>query len=181
VDQVCVSYQGDIAAMEKWYVAHGKLRNEELLWKQFCLRNFESYYSCIKVPTVNPHARRVQPYFSGYMFVHVYLELIGKSNPAWMPGGIGLASFDDEPVFVSDDLVYATKKQINNLNMVSGEPTIPLCNGDNVAIHDGVFEVYVGVFETRLSGTDWVRVLMSLLDNWIISVDLPVSRIHRIY
>jgi transcriptional antiterminator RfaH len=79
--------------MKKWYVAHSKPRNEELLWKQFCLRNFETYYPCIKVQMVNPRARQVQPYFPGYLFVRVDLDLIGRSAVEWVPGGVGLVSF----------------------------------------------------------------------------------------
>ena len=70
--------------MEKWYVARSKPRSEELLWKQFCLRNLESYYPIVKVQTVNPRARQVQPYFPSYLFVHVDLDLIGRSVLDWI-------------------------------------------------------------------------------------------------
>ena len=151
--------------MEKWYVAHSKSRNEELLWKQFCLRNIESYYPCIKVPTVNPRARQVQPYFPGYLFVHVDLELVGRSTLEWIPGGAGLVSFGDEPAFVPESLIYTIQQQIENLMVVSGENPIPLRKGDNIVIHNGVFKGYEGIFDIQLSGTDRVRVLLSLLEN----------------
>lgn len=166
--------------MEKWYVARSKPRSEELLWKQFCLRDFESYFPCIKVQTVNPRARKVQPYFPGYLFVHVDLELIGKSTIEWMPGGVGLVSFGDEPAFVPDNLVYALKQRIENLKQVSRENPIPLRKGDNVAIHGGVFTGYEGIFDIQLSGTDRVRVLLSLLDNRLIPVELPASYLYHI-
>jgi transcriptional antiterminator RfaH len=166
--------------MEKWYVAHSKPRNEELLWKQFCLRNLESYYPCIKVQTVNPRARQVQPYFPSYLFVHVDLDLIGRSTLDWAPGGAGLVSFGDEPAFVPDNLVYTIKRRLENLNRASDNTFIPLCKGDNIAIHDGVFAGYEGVFDVQLSGSDRVRVLLSLLDNRFIPVELPASRIHLI-
>lgn len=163
--------------MEKWYVAHSKPRNEELLWKQFCLRNIESYYPCINVPTVNPRARKIQPYFPGYLFVHVDLKLIPKSSLEWMPGGIGLVSFGNEPAFVPDSLIFAIKQRIDRLKMVSEER---FCKGDNIAIHAGLFAGQEGIFDIRLSGTDRVRVLLSLLDNRLIPVEMPVSYMHRI-
>ena len=166
--------------MEKWYVAHSKPRNEELLWKQFCLRNLESYYPCIKVQTVNPRARKVQPYFPGYLFVYVDLELIGRSILEWIPGGDGLVSFGDEPAFVPDSLIYAIKQQIENLKLASEENPIPLHKGDNVAIYGGTFAGYEGIFDVRLSGADRVRVLLSLLDNRLIPVEMPASYIRRI-
>ena len=166
--------------MEKWYVAHSKPRNEELLWKQFCLRNIESYYPCINVPTVNPRARKVQPYFPGYLFVHVDLELIGKSTLEWMPGGVGLVSFGDEPASVPEKLICAIRQRIEHLNKALGKNYVPLCKGDIVAIHSGVFTGYDGIFDFQLSGTDRVQILLSLLDNRLIPVEMPASCIHLI-
>jgi len=167
--------------MEKWYVAHSKPRNEEFLWKQLCIRNLEAYYPCIKVQPVNPRARTVQPYFPGYLFVHVDLEWIGRSILEWMPGGVGLVSFGDEPASVPDSLIYSLKQRIEKLRMSSGEPLIPFCKGDIVAIHDGVFTGYEGIFDIQLSGTDRVRVLLSLLDNRQIPVEMPASSIDYIH
>lgn len=166
--------------MEKWYVAHSKPRNEELLWKQFCLRDLESYYPCIKVKTVNPRARQIQPYFPNYLFLHVDLDLIGRSTLDWMPGSAGLVSFGDEPAFVPDNLVYTIKLRIENLNSISDEGPIQLHKGESVAIHDGVFKGYEGIFDVQLSGADRVRVLLSLMDNQFIPVELSASHIHRI-
>jgi transcription antitermination factor NusG len=66
------------------------------------------------------------------------------------------------------------------LNIVSDETPIQLHKGDNVAIHEGVFKGYEGVFDIQLSGADRVRVLLSLMDDQFIPVELPASRIHRI-
>jgi len=166
--------------MKKWYVAHSKPRNEELLWRQFCLRNFESYYPCIKVTTVNPRARMMQPYFPGYLFVHVDLDLIGRSTLERIPGGIGLVSFGYEPAFVSDSMINAIKQRIESLKMVSEKKIISLCKGDRVVIHAGAFTNYEGIFDTQLSGSDRVRILLSLLDNRLLPVEMPVSYIHTI-
>jgi transcription antitermination factor NusG len=166
--------------MEKWYVAHSKPRNEELLWKQFCLRNIESYYPCINVQTVNPRARRVQPYFPGYLFVHVDLELIPKSTLQWMPGGVGLVSFGNEPAFIPDSLIYAIKQRLEQLETVPAEKPVPLNKGDHILIHEGAFKGYEAIFDIQLSGTDRVRVLLSLLGNRLLPVEMPTSCIHRI-
>jgi transcriptional antiterminator RfaH len=164
--------------MEKWYVAHSKPRSEELLWKQFCLRNLESYYPCIKVKTVNPRAQQVQPYFPGYVFVHVDLELTGRSVLEWIPGGAGLVSFNDEPAFVTDSLIYSIKQRMESLKMASGEGFVPLRKGDIVTVHSGAFTGYEGIFDIQLSGTDRVRILLSLLDNRQLPVEMPVSYVH---
>jgi transcription antitermination factor NusG len=166
--------------MEKWYVAHSKPRNEELLWKQFCLRKVESYYPFINVPTVNPRAKKVQPFFPGYLFIHVDLELINRSTLERVPGGIGLVSFGNEPAFIPDSLIYAIRQQIENLKLVSSDSHISLHKGDHIAIHDGFFKGYEGIFDIHLSGTDRVRILLSLLDDQQLSVEMPAICIHRI-
>lgn len=166
--------------MEKWYVARSKPRSEELLWKQFCLRNLESYYPCIKVQTVNPRARQVQSYFPCYLFIHVDLDQIGKSALDWLPGSAGLVSFGDEPAFVPDNLVYAIKEQIENLDNGLNKKNVNLYKGDRIAIHRGAFTGYEGVFDIQLSGSDRVRILLSLMDNRLIPVELQANHIHSI-
>lgn len=165
--------------MEKWYVARSKPRNEELLWKQFCLLNLESYYPRIKVKTVNPRARQTQPYFPGYLFVRIDLEIKGISIVEWMPGGVGLVTFGDEPAFISDSLVHEIKQRIEHLETASSEKTTPLSKGDPVLIHEGIFSGYEAIFDKQLSGTDRARVLLSLLDNRQLPVDLSIGCIRR--
>jgi transcriptional antiterminator RfaH len=166
--------------MEKWYVARSKPRNEELLWKQFCLRNLESYYPCVKASTVNPRARKWEPYFPGYLFVRVDLGLIGKSTLEWMPGGVGLVTFGDEPAFLSDGMIYEIKQRIENLKMGSEKDAISFCKGDPVVIRNGIFTGYEGIFDTQLSGADRVRVLLSSLENQLIPIEMPVSCVQHI-
>lgn len=166
--------------MEKWYVVRSKPRNEELLWKQFCLRNLEAYYPSIKVKTINPRARQVQSYFPCYLFVHIDLGQISKSILDWIPGSAGLVSFGDEPASVPDDLVYEIRQRIEKLGNNSDKTHITLCRGDKVAIHNSVFEGHEGIFDFRLSGTDRVRILLSLLNNRFMPIELPVSQIQLI-
>jgi len=166
--------------MEKWYVAHSKPRSEELLWKQFCLRNLESYYPSIKVKTVNPRAQQVQPYFPGYLFIHVDLDLTGRSLLEWIPGGDGLVSFGDEPAFVPDSLIDSIKQRIESLDTASGRAPILLRKGDIVTVRNGVFTGYEGIFDIQLSGSDRVRVLLSLMDNRQLPVEMPVSYVNRL-
>ncbi|MBI5296009.1 MAG: hypothetical protein HY869_11090 [Chloroflexi bacterium] len=166
--------------MEKWYVAHSKPRHEEILWKQYCIRNLESYYPCIKVNPVNPRAKKVQPYFPGYLFVHADLERVGISCLEWIPGAAGLVSFGDEPAFIPDSLIYAIRQRVDALVAATGQKTISLQKGDNIVIHEGIFMDYEGIFDIYLSGAERVRVLLSLIGNRQIPVELSVASIHRV-
>lgn len=166
--------------MKKWYVARSKPRNEELLWKQLCLRGLESYYPCIKAPTSNLHSRMAKPYFPGYLFVRVDLDLISRSTLEWIPGGVGLVSFGNEPAFVHDGVLHAIKHQIESLKMVSGNIVTPLCKGDHVIVDTGIFAGHKGIFDTRLSGSDRVRILLSFLNDGLLPVEMPAGYIHTV-
>ncbi|MBI5965078.1 MAG: hypothetical protein HY863_16480 [Chloroflexi bacterium] len=167
--------------MKNWYVAHSKPRNEELLWKQFCLRNLETYYPCIKTQALNSNAQRMQPYFPGYLFVNVDLGIVGRSSLEWIPGGAGLVSFGEEPAAVSESLISSIKQRVDSLEIDSKNKIVPFHKGDNVIVHNGVFKGYEGIFDVRLSGTDRARVLLSLLGDRQISVELSTTFLHRAF
>lgn len=97
-----------------------------------------------------------------------------------MPGGVGLVSFGDEPAFIPDSLIYAIKQRIESLAMSSGENSAPWRKGDNIVIREGILTGYEGIFDTQLSGTDRVHILLSLLGNRLVPVELSASCIHRI-
>lgn len=167
--------------MKQWYVAHSKPRSEELLWKQYCIRDLESYYPCMRVRTVNPRARQVQPYFPGYLFVHVDLMNVGISALEWVPGSDRLVSFGDEPATISESLVLAIRRRVEELDQAFEQTSILMQKGDSVMIHDGALSGYEGIFDIYLSGTERVRVLLSLLGNRQLPVELPASYLQRVY
>ncbi len=145
------------------------------------MRNLETYYPCIKMQTLNSNVQRMQPYFPGYLFINVDLEIVGRSTLEWIPGGGGLVSFGDEPAVVSESLISSIKQRVESLEMDSRKKVVPFHKGDNVIVHDGVFKGYEGIFDVRLSGTDRVRVLLSLLGDRQISVELPTGCLHRAF
>jgi transcription antitermination factor NusG len=89
-------------------------------------------------------------------------------------------SFGDEPAFIPGSLIYTIKQRIEGLKKDAAEKNIPLNKGDNVVVHDGVFTGYEGIFDIQLSGTDRARVLLSILENRLVSVEMPISCIHRV-
>jgi transcription antitermination factor NusG len=102
-----VSYQ--------WYTYHSQPYKEDLLWQQLQARNIEGYYPRIRVQTVNPRARKIKPYFPGYLFVHVDLDQIGISAVRWMPYGTGLVSFGGEPSIIPDGLIAAIRQRVGEI------------------------------------------------------------------
>jgi transcriptional antiterminator RfaH len=164
----------------QWYALHSKPMKEALLSEQLCLHQIESYFPCLRVKPVNPRARKVRPYFPGYVFGHVDLEQTNLSILQWMPGSTGIISFDGVPSIVPDSLIIAIRQRVDEINAAGGELFEGLRPGDLVMIQEGAFKGYEAIFDARLSGHERVRVLLKLLSRKQIPLELPSSQVQRI-
>jgi len=162
----------------QWYAMRSKPRKEDFLWGQLCAREIESFYPRTRVQTVNPRARKVRPYFPGYLFVHVDLERVGLSALLWMPGAAGLVAFDGQPAWVPENLINAIRYRVEEINIAGGEVMAGLKPGDLVMIEAGPFSGYEAIFNADLPGNERVRVLLKLLGDRQMPLDLPVGQIQ---
>ena len=163
-----------------WYALRSKPRKEDTVWEQLNHRGIETFYPRLRVHPVNPRARKVKPYFPGYLFVKVDLDDIGISTFRWMPHTLGLVSFGGEPAGVPDGLISAIKERVQDINAAGGEVFDGLQHGDKIWIHSGVFSGYEAIFDNRLPGKERVRVLLQLLGDYRnVPVELDVSQIRK--
>jgi len=163
----------------QWYVLHSKPMKESLLWEQLRLHNIESYYPCIRVHPVSAHARRVKPYFPGYIFGRVDLAQTNLSTLQWLPGAAGIVSFDGLPSSVPDHMIATIRRRVDEINSAGGELFYGLKSGDTVMIQDGPFSGYDAIFDTRLSGEERVRVFLKLLNRQQFPLELSSRQIRR--
>ena len=166
--------------MMQWYVLHTKPQKESFVFEQLCLRKIEAYYPKLQVKPVNPRARKLQPYFPGYLFVHVDLDQVCTSNLRWIPGVHNLVTYGNEPSFVSDTLLQAIRRKVDEINFAGGVTLHNVKPGDLVEIHFGPFAGYRAIFDARLSGNERVRVLLKMLQGRQVAVELPGGQIERI-
>ena len=164
---------------ESWYALRSKPRKEEVLWQQLLAREVEVFFPRIRVNPVNPRSRKLRPYFPGYMFVRVDLEEVGLSKFNWMPHAIGLVSFDGEPATVPENLIHEVRKRVDEIAAAGGEFFDGLQSGDPVRISSGPFAGYEAIFDTRLPGTERVRVLIQMLSDRNIPVELKSGQVER--
>ena len=162
-----------------WFALKSHPYKEDLLKHQAETHGFEVFYPRIRVQPVNPRSRRIHPYFPGYLFVHIDLEESGTSIFQWMPYASGLVSFGGEPSAVPDALIVAIRKRVGEIAEAGGELFDHLKAGDPVLIQGGPFEGYGAVFDTRMSGSERVRVLLKILNNQSVRVELPAGQIIR--
>ncbi|HUH96733.1 MAG TPA: transcription termination/antitermination NusG family protein, partial [Anaerolineales bacterium] len=117
-----------------WYVLQSKPNKEGYLYDQLLANRLEAFCPHIRVQPVNPRARKVKPYFPGYVFVQLDLENAKTSALGWMPGAHGLVSFDGHPADVPENLVQAIRRRVNEINAAGGELLESLRPGEKVVI-----------------------------------------------
>ncbi len=162
-----------------WYAIQSHPNKEDFLWNQLRLRDIEVFYPRVRVHTVNPRARKIKAYFTGYLFVRVDLDEMGVSTLQWMPHARGLISFGGEPAVVPEGLISAIRQRVGEISKAGGELFDGLQAGDEVIIHDGPFAGYEGIFDLRLTGSERVRVLLQLLNHTQIPVELDAGTIRK--
>jgi transcription antitermination factor NusG len=162
-----------------WYVLRSKPNKEDFFFDQLLAHRLEVYYPRIPVRTVNPRARKVRPYFPGYLFVNVDLDIVNPSVLHWMPGSAGLVTFDAEPASVPESLINAVRRRVDEINEAGGEQLDGLKPGDRVSIQGGPFSGYEAIFDAGLSGNERVRVLIKFLRGRQLPVELPTGFVQK--
>jgi len=146
-----------------WYVLQSKPNKEDFLFSQLQQRDIQVYYPRLRVDPVNPRSRKVRPFFPGYLFVNVDLEQTPLSSIAYVPGMNRVVCFDQEPAIVPEDIIQTI---IHNVEKINENPDLEynqLHQGDPVTIQGGPFEGYEAIFDTRLEGSERIRLLVKLL------------------
>lgn len=163
--------------MIHWYAFQSKTRKEQLLCEQLRVRQIETFFPYIRVRPVNPRARRIQPYFPGYVFGYVDLETAGRSVLDWIPGAIGIVNYGGEPVALSHHLINTLRQHLETINASESAVVERFQSGDLVTIHGGPFAGYEAIFDARLPGHDRVAVLLKMLQGSQIRAQLPIEQI----
>jgi transcriptional antiterminator RfaH len=163
----------------QWYALRSKPHKEEAVLHQVVTRGYEVFYPRLRVKPVNPRARKIQPYFPGYMFIRVDLEEAGLSTFQWMTHTAGLVNFGGEPAIVPAALIHAIQRRVAEIEINRGEPVDDLHSGDRIRIQYGPFLGYEAIFDARVSGTERVRVLLKLLNDRLVLLELDADIVER--
>ncbi len=163
-----------------WYVLHSKPNKEDFLYSQLRFRKIRVFYPRLKVTPVNPRARKVKPFFPGYLFVNVDLDEISMSSLTYVPGVNRVVSFDYEPAIVPDEVIATIEKNVTSINNAQTDAQKGLKHGDPVLILDGPFKGFMAIFDARLTGTERVRLLVKLLHGQQKKVQVPASMARAI-
>jgi len=162
-----------------WYALRSKTRKEDVVYRQLIGQDVETFYPRLRVNPVNPRSRRYKPYFPGYLFVRLDITELGSNAFKWMPHTLGLVSFGGEPAIVPENLIYEIRLRVEMIDQAGGEVLEGINEGDVVKISDGPFRGYEAIFDSKLPGSERVRVLLQLLDSRNVPVELSTSSIQQ--
>jgi transcriptional antiterminator RfaH len=163
----------------QWYALHSKPMKESLLWSQLCLYQVEGFYPCLHVRPANPRARKVKPYFPGYVFGRLDLERTPRHTILRLPGLAEIVSFDGIPSHVPDQVIAAIRRRLDEVNAPAGEVRENLKQGEPVTIQAGPFQGYEAILDVCLPGEDRVRVLLQLMSGTNVRLRLGWGQVRR--
>lgn len=164
--------------MEKaWQVLQSKPNNENFIAKQLEFEEVEYFLPQLKVHPVNPRCRKIKPYFPGYLFVKLDLSQDKALTLGRMPGAIGWVLLGGEIATVPEYLINEIGQHVNKINMAGGLEYKGIKKGDVVKVHSGPFEGYEAIFDASIDGQERVRVLLTMMQKRVLSVELPVGYI----
>jgi transcription antitermination factor NusG len=164
---------------QKWYAYQSHPNKEIALSHQVQARGFEFFLPQIRVQPVNPRARKIRPYFPGYLFIHIDLIDVGITDLNRIPYSKGVVTFGGEPAIVPDHLIQSIQQRLTGGSGLQGGKIENLRSGEQVRIEAGPFAGYEAIFDTQLSGSERVRVLLKMLSDRHIMVELNSDQISK--
>ena len=162
-----------------WYAINSHTNKEDILTHHLETMGYEVYFPQMRVKPVNPRARKIVPYFPGYLFVRADIKQTGLSVFQWMPHAKGLVVFGEEPSIVSENLIQTLQTKLELLNTENEKKKSPYKPGDLLMIDQGPFKGYEAIFNEQISGKDRVRVLLKMLSNQSIPLELNLSSVRK--
>ncbi len=159
-----------------WLLLHTKPNKEDFVYSEITARALECFYPRLWVKPANPRCRKIKPYFPGYLFVFTDPASTQAAELRWLPGSAGWVHFGGELAEVPESVINGISRHVEQLNQRSLAPVAPVFrSGERVRITDGPFTGWEGIFQSQLSGSDRVKVLLRIIHAQQKLVELPAG------
>lgn len=163
-----------------WYALQSNYRKEASVYQQLLQYNIQTFFPRLYIQPINPRAQRYRPYFPGYLFVCIELSRVGAGLFQRLPNSIGLVCVGDTPVAVPEEIIVALHEHLTAIEVAGGVELFQLKRGDRVIIVSGPLKGYTGIFETRISESDRVRILLEMLNDRHVRAEVCAGAIQAI-
>ena len=166
--------------MPEWYAVQCKPHKEFMVRDALArLDGVDPYLPELHVKPINPRARKVRPFFPGYLFVCADLDQVGLSAVQWTPGLVRLLGADGEPLPIAEHVIQEIQ---HRLGEVQGQVTRGgglYEPGDLVRVTSGPFEGYEGMFDTQIGGGMRARILVEFLSR-LTPAEIDVRNLEKV-
>jgi transcription antitermination factor NusG len=106
----------------QWYALCCKPRKERMIWQQLLSRGYDVFYPRILIRTRNGKRLIVKPFFPGYLFVNLDVEVESASKFQWMEHATGLVCVDGKPFHIPDGMIEAMQNRLFEINTAIRTP-----------------------------------------------------------
>lgn len=131
----------------RWIAIASKPHKEEALYRKLQADGYEIFFPRYRQDMGS--TRVTKPYFPGYLFVKVDLDLVGVSTFQWMPFAIGPVDICGKPAHIPDRLIIAIQKRVNQLNRAanSSAGSLRLENVGDIQEYKAILDVSLSIEE----------------------------------
>ena len=149
---------------KKWYAVQTKPHSEFLAANVLSsVPEVQAYLPTLRVEPVNPRARRIRPFFPGYLFTCIDLDQVGLSTVQWSAGVTRLVGYGETPISIPDHVIAEIRRRVDETQLQDPLGLGQFQQGDRVRITAGPFEGFEGMFDARLGGQTRSRILLEFV------------------
>ena len=164
--------------MSNWLLLQTKPHKEEFIASEIHYRLINCFCPKITKQHKDPRRKNTTPYFPGYLFVKVEPGSQHAHELKWLPGVIGWVCFGMEPASLEEKEIENIRRKVEQFNEENKNCSAAMPRNTRVRISEGPLAGYEGLFDTHISGTDRVRILLKLVRSQQKKVDLPLHMLR---
>jgi transcriptional antiterminator RfaH len=165
---------------KEWYAVQTKPRGEFLANQVLeSVPGVQSYLPVLRVDPVNPRARKLRPFFPGYLFVSADLDQVRTSAIQWSAGVSRIVSYGEMPVSIPERVIVEIRRRVDQAQSADPLGVGRFQHGDRVRITSGPLEGYEGMFDARLGGQARSRILLDFVGR-LTATELDVRFLEKV-
>lgn len=147
--------------MKNWYALHTKPRKEQQVYSLLAQRGIESFLPLSRLLKKGRLIQTREPLFPCYIFASMDLTVTSVSDVNWTEGLRSIVSFCGEPATIEPAIIDHIRQRLSD----GKGPEIygKFKPGDKVTLRAGPFRDLDAIFDSNLSGSGRVRILLSVL------------------
>lgn len=168
-----------MSADNPWYLVRTKANKERFVRGQLAHIVSDIFMPMLKLPfsRLRSATPSLVPLFPQYIFVRLHLGT-QFFQVRYLPGVTGFVSTGCEPLAVSEAIVDSVRSRCTD-SILKLAP-LPFRHGEHVRVIEGPFSDFDAIFDTYLSGTKRVAILLKSIEGCGVRVVANASAVVRL-